>query len=606
SRLSGVSQELVASIDEDVAALPEIPEHHRRLNAEEPYRFKAICIRQKLLLTQLRVAAGSPHVPGRDYLDWRDLCRDLEMIRRSLAENKGDLLMPLLDDLIRALACWGLHLATLEVREHAAAHHAVLADLYDRAGQAYRGLPARERLAVLETELAGHRPLAPREHRLGGLAFDSIRRAQDQFGTDVIDTYIVSMTRGADDVLAAVVLAREAGLLDPPTIGFVPLLETLGELRDAGRVIDDLLRVPAYRSIVADRGQRQEVMLGYSDSNKEAGVTTSQWEIHRAQRRILEVAERHRVGVVFFHGRGGTVGRGGGPTHEAILSLPPGSVDGSVKLTEQGEVISDKYGLPRIAQENLELMLAATLEATALHAKPLVAEGDRRRWFDAMDAVSTSAFDAYRALVANPGLADFFLASTPVDQLAELHLGSRPSRRPGGQGDGLEDLRAIPWVFGWTQSRQIVPGWYGLGSGLEAARHAGLEEDLLSMRAGWRFFSTFLSNVEMTLAKTDLGIARRYVEGLVPDRLWYLLDMIETEHRRTLEHLLWVTGQDHLLERAPVLRRTLAVRDSYLRPIHDLQVSLLKRWREGGQGPDAQRALLLTINCIAAGLRNTG
>jgi phosphoenolpyruvate carboxylase len=619
SRLTPVADELEASIAADLAALPEVEERYLRLNAEEPYRLKCTCVRQKLINTRGRVAAGAPHVDGRDYRDGAELIDDLSVMRRSLAQHQGELVVARVDRAIRSLACWGLTLAALDVREHAQAHHAALAALYERIDRPYAGLGPAERLALLAEELDNRRPLAPRPAPLSGTdartfgAFEVIRRAQEMLGPDAAQTYIVSMTKGADDVLAAAVLAREAGLLDPAAgraaIGLVPLLETVEELRAAARIVDDLLSVPAYRALVAARGDRQEVMLGYSDSNKEAGITTSQWEIHQAQRSILEVAGRHGVRVVFFHGRGGTVGRGGGPTHDAILALPPGSLDGAVKVTEQGEVISDKYGLPGLARDNLELLLAAALEATALHATPRLAEADRARWAEAMDAVSAAAFERYRELIGDPDLPGYFLASTPVDQLGALHLGSRPARRPQS-GAGIEGLRAIPWVFGWTQSRQIVPGWFGVGSGLQAARHAGLERDLMGMRVGWAFFSNFLSNVEMTLVKTDLSIARRYVESLVDPALHRLFAVIEAEHRLTVEQLLWVTGQDALLQRAPVLRRTLSVRDSYLAPIHDLQLALLRRTRATAEGeepdPDLQRALLLTINGIAAGLRNTG
>lgn len=620
SRLVAVSGELLASIDADLAALPEVDRRYLRLNAEEPYRLKATCIRQKLALTAARVAAGTPHVEGRDYLDGRGLLEDLRVMRDSLAASRGDLIVAGLDDAIRSLSCWGLHLASLDVREHADAHHRVLAALYGRLGRNYARLKPDRRVKLLGEELANRRPLSPcpptleaAEARTFG-AFEAIREAQETLGPDAASTYIVSMTRGADDVLAAAVLAREAGLIDPASgtaqIGLVPLLETIEQLREAAGVIDDLLSVPAYRAVLAARGDEQEVMLGYSDSNKEAGITTSQWEIHQAQRHILEVARRHGVRVVFFHGRGGTVGRGGGPTHDAILALPAGSLDGAVKVTEQGEVISDKYGLPALARENLELMLASALEATALHSTPRLQVADRERWYAAMDSVSAAAFDCYRSLIDHPGLAAYFAASTPVEQLGALHLGSRPSRRPDGVA-GIGGLRAIPWVFGWTQSRQIVPGWFGVGSGIAAAREAGLERELMGMRMGWRFFSNFLSNVEMTLVKTDLSIARRYVESLVPPELQDRFEVIEEEHRLTVEQLLWVTGQDALLQRSPVLRRTLSVRDSYLAPIHDLQLSLLRRTRAASAtgeepDPDLQRALLLTVNGIAAGLRNTG
>ena len=625
ARLAEVSEELTVSIERDLARLPETDPRYLRLNAEEPYRLKGACIRQKLIHTARRVAAGRPHEPGHDYRDGDDLLDDLEIMRRSLAAHQGQPIVGGMDRALRSLRCWGLHLASLDVREHADAHHRVLAALYGRLGQPYAELAPPERKELLAAELDNRRPLTPRPPALGSEeartfgAFEVIGRAQDLLGPRAADTYIISMTRGADDVLAAAVLAREAGLVDPAPgpdgrscarIGIVPLLETVGELRGAAALLDDLLSVPAYRRLVEARGDEQQVMLGYSDSNKEAGITTSQWEIHQAQRRILEVGARHGVRIVFFHGRGGTVGRGGGPTHDAILALPPGSLDGAIKVTEQGEVISDKYGLPALARENLELMLAASLEATVLHATPRATEAKRQRWYDAMDAVSAAAFDCYRELVGDPGLADYFATSTPVDQLGALHLGSRPSRRPKSEA-GIEGLRAIPWVFGWTQSRQIVPGWYGVGTGIAAARQAGLEQELLGMRVGWAFFSNFCSNVEMTLVKTDLSIARRYVESLVPPELQHFFAAIEAEHRRTVEQLLWVTGQDALLQRSPVLRRTLSVRDSYLAPIHDLQLSLLRRTRaaqRAGQqpGPDLERALLLTINGIAAGLRNTG
>jgi phosphoenolpyruvate carboxylase len=621
SRLAHVSPELSESLSQDLAALPEMEARYLRLNAEEPYRLKTTCIRLKLLNTRRRLRANGPHVVGRDYLDGQGLYADLTLLRQSLQKGGETLVAEgLLGDALRTVACWGLHLATLDLREHADAHHRTLAQLFERVGQPYAGLAAARRRTLLAGELSGRRPLAPSPPPLDADALRTyeamvaIRRAQDEYGPQVAQTYIVSMTRGADDVLAAVVLAREAGLVDTdddspqPRVGFVPLLETVTELRGAARVLDDLLSIPAYRRIVAARHDVQEVMLGYSDSNKEAGITTSQWEIQQAQRLILEVARRHDVRTVFFHGRGGTVSRGGGPTHDAILSLPAGSLDGSIKLTEQGEVISDKYGLPALARQNLELTLSAALEATALHNTPALHLEDRDRWFGVMGVVSDAAFDSYRRFLGEPSLAGYFLASSPVDQLPALHLGSRPSRRPG-HADGIDGLRAIPWVFGWTQSRHIVPGWYGVGSGLAAGRAQGLRADLQEMYRGWRFFSNFLSNVEMTLVKSDLDIAWRYAEKLVPAEHRGIFDLIAEEYARTVQEIRWVTNQRQLLEGAPVLRRTLAVRDSYLAPIHDLQVSLLNRVRTGPPDqvdPELQRALLLSINGIAAGLRNTG
>ncbi len=613
TRITGVSKSLLDSVKEDLKHIPEFEERFKRLNVQEPYRLKATAIVHRLVFTRNRHAAGGDHVAHRDYNNTSELLADLALMRDSLLENRGELMAAgLLERTMRTVSAFGLTHATLDVREHSDAHHHTLAFAY---GDDYKSKNHQERFAILSSELASSKKLDFKKcDERAQKTLDTFRAVFDivkRFGPESIETYIVSMTKGSDDLLAAVVLAKQANLVDlsanTAVIGFAPLLETVAELRAAGEILEALLSDPGYRKIVKLRGNLQEIMLGYSDSNKDAGIATSQWEIHRAQRKLRDVAIKHGVKLRLFHGRGGSVGRGGGPTYDALVALPWGSIDGQIKMTEQGEVISDKYALPSLARENIELMLAASLEATVLNRAPRQSNESLDKWNSCMDLISENSFSCYRSLIDHPDLPAYFYASTPVEQLGEMMLGSRPSRRPDAAG-GLDSLRAIPWVFGWTQSRQIVPGWFGVGSGLKAAREAGKSDVIQEMLQHWHFFHTFISNVEMTLAKTDLDMARRYVEALVPKELHHFLDVIAAEFKLTCEEILKVTKKDSLLGDQPILARTLQVRDAYLAPLHLLQVNLLERVRDhsGEVDPTLQRALLLTINGVAAGLRNTG
>ncbi len=615
SRIVGQTDEIAAFLQREQGALPEVHARYLRLNAEEPYRLALSYMRQRLR----NALDGVEPAYGR----CDELVDDLLVLRRSLVARRGEhIARGPLDRMLRVLVAFGFTLASMDIREEASRHHQLLAALYRRRpgrSRPYLELSRQERLCLLAAELAESRPLAPPGVALpeplaqARVLFDVIAEAVARDGNEAVESYVVSMVGDADDVLAPAVLAVDAGLVDiaggVAQIGFVPLLETIDAVTRAGEILDRLLSVPAYRSLVALRGDVQEVMLGYSDSNKAGGPATSRWLIHRSMRALRDVAAHHGVRLRLFHGRGGSVGRGGGPTAEAILAQPFGALQGTIKITEQGEVVSDKYGTPELADHNLRVTIGAVMAATLFHTESRLTTEQLERWDAVMDVVSTAAYGSYLSLMRDPSLVPYFLASTPVTELGQLNIGSRPARRSGGRtpGPDLADLRAIPWVFGWTQTRQNLPGWFGVGSGLAAARAAGHGDVLAVMAHSWPFMGDLLSNIEMVLMKTDLDVAEQYVERLVDPAHRGILDRLRVEFELTKREILTVLGTGELLEHQGLLRRTLQVRDRYLDPLHVLQIELLARSREADEADQTlQRALLLTINGIANGLRNIG
>jgi phosphoenolpyruvate carboxylase len=445
--------------------------------------------------------------------------------------------------------------------------------------------------------------------------FDAARAAHLRYGKRAVRTAIISMTRGVSDMLELAVLLKESGLLRPAEgvldVNIVPLFETIDDLRAAAAIMDRLLSLPFYRALLSGRGETQEVMLGYSDSNKDGGFMTSGWELYRAEVGLVEIFSRHDVRLRLFHGRGGSVGRGGGPSYQAILAQPKGAVQGQIRLTEQGEVIAAKYGNPEVGRRNLEVLVAATLVATA---EPAISEPLAPSFLQVMGELSDAAFAAYRNLVyETPGFEDYFWASTVITEIAALNLGSRPASR--AKGRSIEDLRAIPWVFSWAQCRVMLPGWYGFGSAVDAvlAKRGDRGMWLLqSMFEEWPVFSTLLLNMDMVLAKADMGIAARYAalveDSSLRDRIF---PRIKAEYARSRAHLLTITGQRALLDRNPVLRRSITSRFPYLDPLNHVQVEMLRRYRaqdeaEAEANGRVRRGVHISINGVAAALRNSG
>lgn len=609
--LAGPITELDRLIADGRQRFPALATELDRHNAHEPYR-------QAITFMRERVRATMNDAPGA-YQQPSELLADLRIIDVSLrALGAGAIADSDLRDAIRVVDVFGFTFATLDIREHASRHAATVAELFARAGvtPAYLELDEAARTTILQAEIANPRPLAPMN--LDGLdpvtqevvaTFRTVRSLIDDGYRNALETWIISGCETPSDALAVLLLMKDSGLSDPgganAALRIAPLFEQESGLRDAPATIATLLDMPCYRAALASRADEQEVMIGYSDSNKELGYLGSAWALYTAQCALTALFAKRGVRHVFFHGRGGSLGRGGGPTNVAILALPAGTVGGRIKLTEQGEVISARYSVPQVAMRELELTTGAVMVATVGSIHQPSAE-HLARWEPIMGEMASASTAAYRGLVyGDPDFVRFFETATPLHEIARLQLGSRPARRVATSR--IEDLRAIPWVFSWTQARMVLPGWFGLGSGLDAGiRRHGLET-IREMVAGWPYINAAIRNAEMALAKADMAIAATY-KDLIDDvdmreRIW---NQIVEEYERTVSLLLAVTGQDALLEDNPVLRRTIERRNPYVDPLSYVQVDLLRRLREHPEDPDLLRAVLRTVNGIAGGLRNTG
>ncbi len=572
--------------------------------SREPYRHILRGLRDRLRATltwlDARLAGRQPEVGVEPVRRAEEVASVLDACADSLrAVGHGRVATGRLLDLQRRLTAFGLHLVKIDIRQESDRHTEALAALTKASGLGdYASWSEQERVAFLAAELASGRPLRPRRLE----ATESVQEVLATFdmiadvGDEALGAYVISMARGASDVLAVHLLQREAGVERPLRV--VPLFETEDDLLNAPRSLRTLFGVEPYRRAIGDE---QEIMIGYSDSAKDAGRLASAWRLFEAQENIVGICREHGVRPTLFHGRGGTVGRGGGPTYLAIQSQPEGSVDRRLRVTEQGEMIDAKFGIPGIAERTLEIYVTATLEASVSPARP---EG--AAWRPLMEEMAQTSAAAYRAIVReHPDFVPYFRSATPEVELGYVNVGSRPSRRGKAKG-GVESLRAIPWVFAWTQTRLMLPSWLGVGAALGAALDAGHQETLRDMYTNWRFFRSTMDLVQMVIAKADPFIARFYDDALVPAELRHLGEELRDALAKTERCLLKVTGGDRLLVDSPVLARSIAVRNPYVDPINLVQVELLRRLREHPDDETLLDALLVTVNGVAAGMRNTG
>jgi phosphoenolpyruvate carboxylase len=617
-------------------ALADASPDHNEHREDEPYRRALIGMYARLAAT-LELFTGTEALrhavaPQHPYDSADEFLADLKVIDASLAAHHAQALAaPRLKPLMRAVQVFGFHLATVDLRQSSDKHEAVVAELLKvaRVEADYSGLGEDARRALLVQQLNDARPLRVRaaaysEHTLGELAiFEAAVVMLARYGRAAMRHYIISHTEDVSDLLEVMLLLKEVGLLrgtlDDGAVSDLivsPLFETIGDLRNAAPIMRAFYALPGITAMMVRSGAEQDIMLGYSDSNKDGGSFTSNWELYRAEIDLValfgSLRQDHGITLRLFHGRGGTVGRGGGPSYQAILAQPPGTVNGQIRLTEQGEVIASKYAHPEIGRRNLETLVAATLEATLLNPT----KSAPKAFLEAAAAISDGSFKAYRKLVyETPGFTEYFFSATPIREIAELNIGSRPASRKATRA--IEDLRAIPWSFSWGQCRVALPGWCGFGSaiaqylGKEPRQRAERLALLRKMHKQWPFFGTLLSNLDMVIAKSDLAIAARYVELVEDKKLGKkIFALIKAEWQATSDALALITGETNRLASNPSLARSIEHRFPYLDPLNHLQVELMRRYRQRKEGdPEnarVQTGIHISINGVAAGLRNTG
>ena len=627
TRLIGVNPEVL-----EMAKLSLDQSPHRM---DEPYRlalngiYDRLVATAKQLLPQIELREASND--AKTYTSADELLTSLNVLVDSLKEYGGDgLIYPRIGKLVKAIETFGFHLATIDVRQSSDVHEAVIKELFHKAGYDfnYDELTEEEKIQTVLDELKQPRLLFSPYQQYSELVHSEIdvlnkaREMRKRFGNRTVRQYIISHTETLSDLLEVALLQKETGMLRgiwgsqkiQLDLNIVPLFETIADLRHAPMIMGQFLSLLGIRHVLRNQGNEQEIMLGYSDSNKDGGFLTSNWELYKAEVSLVELFSQAKIKLRLFHGRGGTVGRGGGPTYQAVMAQPQGTVDGQIRLTEQGEIIANKYSDPKVGRQHLETLIAATIDATfnlTLQAQATLHSTKRRSFETVMEDLSTTAMTTYRSLVyETPGFADYFFSATPISEIAELNIGSRPAARKATRR--IEDLRAIPWGFSWGQSRLLLPGWFGLGSAIN--HYLNVDEKLTEARTNtlrdmlecWPIFKTLIANVDMVLAKTDLVVARHYAHLVTDKKLREaIFSRIEREYVLTTEALNLLLGSTERLSSNPQLANSIRNRLPYLDPLNHLQVELIKRYRGGETDEKLKLAIQLTINGIAAGLRNT-